>query len=370
MTLKVLVFAEYGWLNGGENSLLSVAQCLRDEFEFVVACPKPSELSESAETLGIRSIQWKLHTTNGRRKSQPEIRTEIQHLIDQVLPDVIHANSLSTSRLVGPVTHGQRPCLGYMRDIIKISHQAVADINQCDQLIVVSQATKDFHVAQGISADKCRVVHNGVDLNEFRPVHSNGWLHRELGLKADTRIILCVGQIGLRKGTDTVLQAYQILRQLRTDLALLLIGIRNSQKEESVQFEKRCRAICGEPDQAFWLGRRSDVAAIMQESNLLLHGARQEPLGRVLLESLAAGLPLVATNVGGTSEIIPLEWHDQLTCPPDNPQSMADKAMGLLGNQDLAERVAEAIRRESQNRFDVAQCAQTIAKNYKRLAGT
>ena len=95
----------------------------------------------------------------------------------------------------------------------------------------------------------------------------------------------------------------------------VIIGQRHSEKTESRQFERdlldaSARALVG---RVHFLGRRNDVGRLLAELTLLAHPARQEPLGRVLLEAVAAGVAVVATAVGGTPEIFP-----PAAAPPDS----------------------------------------------------
>ena len=91
--------------------------------------------------------------------------------------------------------------------------------------------------------------------------------------------------------------------------AWLIIGQRFSEKEESRQFEAGLHQAGAGPlaGRIHFLGVRDDIPEILNELTLLVHPARQEPLGRVLLEAAAAGVAVVATDVGGTREIFPPE---------------------------------------------------------------
>ena len=120
----------------------------------------------------------------------------------------LHANSLAMGRLSGPVAAElQLPSIAHLRDIVRLSAQAVADLNCHRRLLAVSEATRAFHVAGGLAAEKTHVLYNGVDLDEFRPRPPTGYLHRELGLPPDAQLIGTIGQIGLRKGQDVLLRA-------------------------------------------------------------------------------------------------------------------------------------------------------------------
>ncbi len=120
----------------------------------------------------------------------------------------------------------------------------------------------------------------------------------------------------MRKGVDSLLDAFFKIAQEIPTAELAIVGQRYSQKQEAVDYEKRL--ILQVENSLFskrisWLGIRNDIPNLMRQSTILIHPARQEPLGRVLLESAASGLPMIATDVGGTSEILsPTEFNELL----------------------------------------------------------
>lgn len=368
--IRVLVFAEFGWRNGGENSWLAVAKQLgQTDCQFIVACPGDTEFSRHVGELGFECLDWQLHDQQGQRKSQAEIRSEIAALVKIAQPDLLHANSLSTARLVGPVCDAiGLPVVGYLRDIIKLSRQAIKDINNCTQLIAVSDATRNFHCSQGLEKSRCLVINNGVDLDHFRPAESDGKIFRELELKNDQRLLLCVGQIGMRKGTDTVIKSFQKIHQQFPGTVLLVVGMRNSQKQEAIEFEQTCRQ-ASQQLPVHWLGRRSDISELMNASTMLLHGARQEPLGRVLLEAMASGLPFVATRVGGTEEVVGDLDPAPLLCPPDCSTAMAELACYQLENESARQEIALKFRLAAKERFSDQKCSSRTLEVYRLLTG-
>ena len=370
---RVLVLAEYGWRNGGENSLLAVLPHLKASgWQFVIACPGESELSRFAMQHGYSTVAWNVFDQSGIRKSQSEIRSEISDLITSVQPSIVHCNSLSTGRLAGPVTNEMKvPAIGYLRDIIKISRQAISDLNQLDLLIAVSNATRDFHVGNGLLEERVAVVYNGVDLDKFSPGNATGFLHDELGLSPPGRLVLCIGQIGLRKGTNIVIESFIRLARDLDDVQLLLVGMRNSKKQESIEYEQFCRSIVDESgvgNRVHWLGRRTDVDQLFREASLLMHGARQEPLGRVLLEASASGCPVIATTVGGTEEIIADCFPHLTLCSPDSIEQMSIAAKAILDDQKTWSAISKKIRLNAESRFQDHRCARDLDLIYQRIA--
>ncbi len=369
----ILVLVEYGWRNGGENSWLAVAPWLRDAgWRFVVACPSVGEFSDSVSRGGWEKRSWCCTDENGIRRNQEQTRSEIATLIKHCQPAIVHANSLSTSRLAGPVTHFMRvPSVGCLRDILKLSRQAVADINRLNRTVAVSHATREYHLQQGLDANRSTVIYNGVDTAAFRPSQPTGYLHHQLQLSPGRRLVSCIGQIGLRKGTAIVIQAFIELCQHVNDIELLISGIRNSRKQEAIEYEQACRQSsrnCDVSDRIHWLGRRTDVADILRESSLLLHGARQEPLGRVLLEAMASGCPFVATMVGGTAEIVAGSDCEWLTCRVDDVTKMAENARNLLSRDTAATmEIRQQLVGMAKSRFEASICAAAYDRLYHDL---
>ena len=318
----VLVIGEYGVLNGGERSFLTVAkQLIARGWSYVAAVPSGSSFETALQKIGIRNVGLTTHANDGTRFSQTELRNQIAGLAEDVRPCLLHANSLSMSRLVGPLDVGV-PSVGYLRDILKLSKKATADINQNDLIIAVSNATARWHIAQGLDADRVVTIYNGVDTQVFRPLEccddsdvivdqaeaaAVEQLRIEFGFSADDCVLLYVGQIGMRKGISDLAEIFLRAAQEVPRLKLLIVGERHSTKAEAIQYEQDIRGqLAGSSFKSSvkWLGRREDVADLMRLADMLLHPARQEPLGRVLLEASASALPIITTCVGGSPEIL------------------------------------------------------------------
>lgn len=381
MPSRILIIGEYGTCNGGENSFLTIVARLIDRgCEFHALVPPHSEFSSALEAKGCSLSPYSVHAPNGQRKSQETIRNELADQIESIQPDLVHCNSLSTSRLAGPVVRDlQIPSLGYLRDILKLSRQAIADINQLDVLVAVSNATRHWHCDQGIDRKKTCVIYNGVDAQLFFPPPVSGDtpfaslqnpIAKELGIPPDSPIAIFVGQIGIRKGVDTLIDLFLGVLQTLPQAHLLIVGQRHSQKQESVDYENR---LMSQTQQSIfesnfhWLGHRSDTAAIMRQSDLLIHPARQEPLGRVLLEASASGIPIVSTSVGGTSEILAAENLQQWLFDPDDIPGMTQSVIDLLQNPALRRSIGVQLRAIAVEHFSVNRCSNELWECYRQI---
>lgn len=342
-------------------------------YEPCVACPPQGDLAGALRDTGIAVVGWNDHANNEHRPALPQRREELAVLLTRHAPDLVHANSLSMSRLSGPVLPASDiPSVGHLRDIINLSQQAVRDLNEHRQLLAVSQATKDHHVGQGLCAARCTVLHNGVDLNQLQPRPRTGYLQQELRLPSDSRLIVTIGQIGLRKATDVALKAVQTVVASDPTVHWLVVGERTSDKAESRQLEADLLDAAKLPSLAghvHWLGTRDDVPRLLAECDLLLHAARQEPLGRVLLESAAAGLPVVATDVGGTREIFPTSTDGAKLVPVDDHAAMANRMFAVLSDDNLRQTLAQGARRRAEAAFGIDRAAANLIDQYELVLG-
>jgi glycosyltransferase involved in cell wall biosynthesis len=367
---RILVLFEFSTLNGGENSWLA---CLPDVLaagmEVVAAAPPGGRLGAVMHPRGVPLVPLQLLA---RQRSQGERRALLAERLESVRPDLVHANSLAMSRLAGPVVQFLGiPSLGHLRDIVRLSAAAVADVNCHTRLLAVSQATRDWHLAQGMAAEKTVVLYNGVDLERFRPRRPSGDLHRQLDLPPAAALVGAVGQLGCRKGLDVVVQAFRDLARQRPEAHLVLVGIRYSRKAESVRFEAELRGAASQDllaGRVHFLGWRDDIPHILPELTMLVHAARQEPLGRVLLEAAACGVPVVATRVGGTEEIFPGDPpRGALLVSPGDAESLAAQMARLLQSPELARRLGRVARQRVVEAFSSGQAGRLLVQQYRAL---
>lgn len=356
MTLTLGILLEYPTLNGGEQSLLAVLDQLTGSIDVTVFAPATGPVADALRARNIAHVPLPDHWRN------PEI---LFQFLQSDTCNVLHANSLTMSRHLAQVAPQLKcPCTGHVRDIMKLSASVLSDLRQLNRLICVSNAARAGLVEQGVDTSRLTIVHNGIDLQVFRPTERTGWLHRELGLPSEARLVVNIGQICLRKGLDTFAQVAVRLASRFNDLHFVHVGERHSTKAESIEYDQRIdEAFSAAGMQSRWhrLGKRNDVRDILNEADLLLHTARQEPLGRVLLEASALAVPIVATNVGGTTEIIEAGVTG-LLAERDDIEGLTNAATKLLGDRALAIQIGQAARNRSERLFTASRAAtETLA---------
>ena len=409
---RIAIIFEFSTLNGGERSMLSVLDELRQgdsRFDWIAIGPPLGRLAQALHDRSIPLVAWSPWDDLGHRMSASDVETSLTTLITALNPDLVHANSLSMGRLLGRIANElTMPTTGHLRDIIKLSRAAIADLNQNQRLVAVSQATRQFHVDQGLDPTRTTVIQNGLDLNRFQPRPRTGWLKSELGLNPSNthpiaassepvneptnkqgfepgfefggnssktsnptavKLIACIGQIGLRKGQDVLAASAPAIVAQFPQTHFLLIGERTSQKEESILFERKIQQEfdqAGLSNRLHWCGNREDVCELLGEIDLLVHPANQEPFGRVLLEASAAGIPIVATDVGGTGEIVIDRVTGRLV-PPRDPAALAEAILQLLADANAAQRLGDQARDRALTHFSIAIAAQHLGNFWQEV---
>jgi glycosyltransferase involved in cell wall biosynthesis len=116
-----------------------------------------------------------------------------------------------------------------------------------------------------------------------------------------------------------------------------------------------------------FLGTRTDVPTLLAECDLLVHAARQEPLGRVLLEAAASGLAIVASDVGGTGEIFPAEGEAAVLVPADDCRALADAIRRLLQDDRHRKAIGAAARQRAESAFDIRHSAANLIEQYRTV---
>jgi len=366
----VLLLLEFSALNGGERSLLAVLDGLqRSGYRMSAAAPHRGPLADELTARGVDVIPFDVRASGGQRLSQ----TALREIVASRSPHLVHANSVAMGRLSGPVVSELGvPSVAHLRDMMSLSATALRDLSCHARLLAVSHATRSWYVKRGIDPARIHVLYNGVDLEAFRPRPATGYLHRELGIPPDAALVGSIGQIALRKGFDTLVASARLLATSHPRVHWLIVGERHAQKEETRRLEEALLRAAVSPPLAgrlHLLGRRNDVPCLLNELALLVHPARQEPLGRVLLEAAASGVPIVATDVGGTAEIFPPVSQTARLVPSDNPEAVARDTALLLNDAALACNMATLARRRVELMFDARQSAASLARHYAEILG-
>ena len=199
-----------------------------------------------------------------------------------------------------------------------------AVLHKADFLVTVSSDLRNKAIAMGASAEKTRAVVNGCDLSVFH-VRDRFEARRRLGIDPDSQVVLYVGRMDLKKGLRELVEAAAALRLERANLHVYLIGEGPDRPliQSAIEANNAAGYIHALPGCAF-----DEVAVWMAAADLVTLPSYMEGCPNVVLEALACGRPVVASNVGGIPEILSDECGRLV--PPRDSGALAQALASVL----------------------------------------
>ncbi len=379
--MKVLFLDHAGVLGGAELYLLDLVKSFKDSKvllfsdgpfrERLVRAGVDVELVRASRAVTGVSREDK---GGGGVRAVPGLLRLVERIARRARQfDVIFANS-QKAFVVGALAGAlaRRPVVWCLHDILTAEHFSplnrtlvVALANRLSALVIAnSQATADAFRAGGGRAP-VRVVHNGLDPAPFEKVTPAevASLRRELGL-GDAPVVSVFSRLSPWKGQHVLLEA---LPQLPDVHALFVGEALFGETAYADKLKERVEAL-RLSSRVHFLGFRSDVPALMKLSDIVLHtSTAPEPFGRVIVEGMLAGRPVVAARAGGALEII---GHDEggVLVEPGNAQTLQAALEHLLSQPEEAEALAEAGRRRAAAHFSLRAMVDSVKACLREVA--
>lgn len=233
-------------------------------------------------------------------------------------------------------------------------------VHHCDQHWAVSTSAAEALASQlNIDTDEFAILPNGVDIGQFSPAADRADVRRRLGLPPDRPIVLSVGNLKPIKGHDVLLEA---VARIPGRATLIFVG--HDDLGGSLQRYASSRVF--DHDIRF-VGRQDDVLPWYQSADLFVLPSRNEGLSNALLEAMACGLPVVASDVGGNRDVLE-HGRTGLLVPPGDPQRLAGAIARLLGDPLLRADLGQAGRRHVQRSFNITNTRAEYERRYAALA--
>jgi glycosyltransferase involved in cell wall biosynthesis len=373
MTRMGLLFVLTSPVRGGvEEVVLALLQRLdRSEFRLALAAPPPlldalapDLAGVPVDTLGVAAESW------GRRDEIARLAAFIRRL----RPDVVNPHLFRSTLVAAPVArwcgarsvvetyHGRE---GWRRGPVRgrfLPDRLIARL--LDGVIAVSEAARDFLIAaKGYSPGRVVVVPNGRDLSVYSPGEGREPVRRALGLDAAAPVVGVVGRLEAQKGHTYLLDAWPDVRRDFPGARLLVVGDGALRAE----LEARARGP-GLHGSVTFTGFRADVPRVLAALDVLVLPSLYEGMPLTVIEASAMGLPVVATAVDGTPEVV-RDGETGRLVPPARPAALADALRALLADPARARAMGRAGRAHVLARFDLDTQVEATARVYRRVAG-
>jgi glycosyltransferase involved in cell wall biosynthesis len=360
-------------LGGGEVSLLTLIKNLdRSRFTPIICAYDNGRFVERAKELDCPVYVL----TYSNVLSQLRFVFKLSHLIKAEKSDLVHVNTLDIRAGIATRLAG-RKLVGHLRVIFPTTWVDRAFVKIAHKTISVSNAVRDhFCQAENTPPNAFETIYNAVDIQTITT--SN--LREELNLTSETKIIGVVGRIDPWKGMEIFIKAAAQVIQKQPDTHFVIAGTPGPNAEEQAyhQHLKEQVVTFGLTHNFHFLGYRSDALSLIKQFTTLVvpsrilqtpNGIKTEGFGRVAAEGLAMQTPVVASRVGGLSEIIEHKKSGLLFAESDHNE-LASHIIGLLENKSLCQKLSQTGYTRFIEHFSVDRHLLNIQSLYDQLLDT
>jgi glycosyltransferase involved in cell wall biosynthesis len=233
-----------------------------------------------------------------------------------------------------------------------------------DKVIAVSEAVRQDYIKQtGIAPQKCVVIYNGIDLEIFNCASQAAQVRQKWGIAPQDKVVGIIARLVSQKDHETFLRAAKLVKDTIPGVKFLVVG----EEEEQGRLEQLEAQVTelGLDQQVIFTGTQRDIPAILSIMDVSVLSSTREGFSNVVLESMACGVPMVATDVGGNAEAI-VDGETGFLVPPQNPQYIAERILNILNSPGLADSMRQASR-ERANLFSLNNNIQQVDQLYSNL---
>lgn len=268
--------------------------------------------------------------------------------------DILHLNhgikSDIAALMAGLIT--RKKIIVHYRGLVSLNKLDVYLSKYIQKIICISEFTKQSYVSSGIPPEKCIVVYNGVDTNLFIP-------------KVNSEAKVTIGTVSRLenwKGVDVLIKAASDVIAQFPNIKFLIVGSGSKKNNlENLIDELSLK------ESVSLLGKIENTIEIYQQLDIFIHSAIEpEPFGRVIIEAMACGLPVISTNMGGPKEIIS-DGKDGFLIKQGDSNILTQKIIDLINDPELRSNLGNEAIQKVKNKFDINITTRSIEQVYFSL---
>lgn len=346
-------------LYGGAYQVLQLLNGLNNSrFENLLFCPSGSRIATMAKH------PTEVYKAPLAGELDPRFFFHLHRAIKKFNPDILHAHSRRGAdfwcALTGRVgLYGK--VLTRRVDNPEQKWLARTKYRFYDRIIVISEAIGSVLLSEGVPKAKISVVRSAVDFCDYQEISDKNWFCKEFGFSRNKTVIGMISQFIPRKGHRYLIEAIPQIVAKFPHLRVLLLG-KGPLKED---LRKQCKK-AGIEDYVRFAGFRKDIPKILPCLDLVIHPALKEGLGVALIQAAAAGVPIVATRVGGIPEIV-RDGFNGLLIDPESTEEIVSTLSKLLSEPGTAKRLGENGKKLAADEFSTDSMVQGNIKVYQQL---
>jgi len=362
---KVLhVDTERTW-RGGEQQMLYLASGLQERgVETAVICQPDSPCAAKVRAAGVACFEQKM-----RGESDLLAARDIARISRAGRFSIIHAHTshAHTLAVVGAKLFGGAPVAVVHRRVDFRIRPRLMNLGivkyrlGVDHIIAISRVVRSVLMAGGVPADSITVIHSAVDLSRFENAAAPANLRAELGVPENAFLIGNVGYLVGHKAHEYLLRAAAAVLKDVPEAWFVIVG--SGPREEELKAEAQRQGVAA---RVTFTGFRRDVPQLLKVFDLFALSSWGEGLCSALLESMAAGCPIVATAAGGVCDVI-RDGHNGILTPVRNAEALARGIIRVAKDPALARRLAENGRRVVRREFSAETMVERTLELYGRL---
>jgi L-malate glycosyltransferase len=387
--MKVLYVNHTAQVSGAEEALCDLLAALPNDVEPVVAAPV-GPLEDRVSALGIEHVE--IPATDGSLRPHPvhtpraigelaRAGIAVKRVAARVGADVVHANTVRAGLAAALARSlGAPPPVVSVHDCLPSSLSASLTretIGAGAAVVIANSRHTAERFATRASSPDMRVVNYGIDEKRFDPSRiDRADARRSLGLAEDDSGLAVVGQLTPWKGQDHAIRLLAELAPEHPDARLVLAGsvkfASAATRFDNPAYVRELHELTdslGLGDRVLFVGERNDVPSVLRAVDVALVPSWEEPFGRAVIEALAMGVPVVATDVGGPREVI-AEGEGGYVLPPRDLGRWKDAVGTLLADPELRSEVGHRGQALVHRAFPMRRYVQGVLDAYATtLAG-
>ena len=364
-SIKILHLITSLEVGGAQHGLLLGLPRLDPERYEHIVCSLMNRIPMAEQ---FRESGIEVHSLGLNRRTDLSVAIKLSKLMKKVRPDILHtyllhANVLGriVGRLVGiPVIIGSERTIGqagrWGRLATKLSNPLTDAVEVNSEL-----GAKAIEVDLGVPPKKIEVVRSGVDLHKFGRSTKRAMLRSELRIKEDQHLVLYIGRLRPVKGIEYGLRAFAAAQSQQHSMHMALAG-----EGEQLDYLKNIASELRISEFVTFLGIRNDLPDLLSAADSVLMPSLKEGFPRTAIEAMASGKPIIATDVGGTSEAI-IDGETGILVPAQNIEVMTSALLKLVNDKNLRSKLGEAGRQRSKNNYSANNYATRLDQLYRQL---
>jgi glycosyltransferase involved in cell wall biosynthesis len=355
-------------VGGVENRLLAVLPSLKHKYDIQICCIRARGiLADEFEKAGIpvvvKYFRSRLHPVSLYRLAayMREQRVDLVHT-HMYRPNISGVIAAKLAKV--PVIISQVHSVDHWDNRRQVFMDSLL-VSWRDRVIAVSEAVKQDYIKRtGMDPQKCVVIYNGIDTDNFNRSGQAERIKQKWGINPDDKVVGIIARIVPAKDHMTFIQAAKQIHGNIPQVKFLIVGEEEGKCGILAQLEARV-AEWGLTNEVIFTGPQKDIADLLSVMDVSVLSSIREGFSNVALESMAAGVPMVATDVGGNAEAIKHGTTGFLV-PAASPSALAEAIIKIITSPALAESMRRAARKRAQL-FSLQNNIQQIDQLYSDM---